>query len=369
MAYEVPNWGGLASFTEWWKSNAAGLASQQGAYYKTKYIDPLNKLLGYNEGTGQWGTSPWSKYGWGDTTDPNSYASKYAGYQSGMDALLARLGAGPQASDMQDAAAQVAQSYGYSPASWAIIQQNMEARLNASNVMGTASDLALAQQQSPFGQEQARANEVALRQAEAAVGKQLEAIFGERGGLAGFQAAYDLTSQLQNTYLQQVTQQNLAMLDRSMAAVNGENQYYQELVNKGAIQAQDYLRFRWDAFQTSYADYAMSMDQVLKQYTTVNATESENLKNQINSITNAMAQEMGLSDWTLQNVQGWYNFWSQLMQDYDAAAGTQIPPQSNRADLGPPEPERTERTGGGRERDRGGGGNTYGDLRGGGGPL
>ena len=369
----APNFGGLASFTAWWKENAGGLASTQGTYYKNKYLDPISQMLGWNASTGQW-TNPndWSSF-WGSSQDPNSWAGRYSGQQAGLDALLARIGAGPQTSDMQDAAGMIAQSYGYSPASWAALQSGMGDRLNASNVMGTAANTALGLQGSPFGQAQQQAMDIAMRQAEAAVGKQLESIFGARGGLAGFQAAYDMTSQLQNSYLQQQSQYNLALLDRSLAAVNAENQYYQELVNKGAIQAQDYLRFRWDALQTGYQDYAVAMDQTLRNAQSLYGTEQQSLMDYINSVTAAMAQEMGLSDWNLQNIQGWYDFWSLLMTDYDAAAGgtssggtSGYPPGSTGTLSGGQPPE--DRSGWTAPADRNVG-SDYGDLRGGGGAL
>jgi hypothetical protein len=331
---EVPNFSGLSSFTDWWSQNSNKLTKERQDYYTNQYINPLKNLIGWDPNTGNWDQSKWPTYNpiqWGDPSDPNSYAGKYAGYQQGMSGLLARLGAGPQSSDMAEANQMVGYSYGMSPASWTALQQGMGDRLNASNVMGRAASMSLALQESDFGKQQAAADAVAMRQAEEAVGKQLEAIFGERGGLAGFQAAYDMTSKLQSSFLQQKSQENLALLDRSLAAVNAENGYYQQLIQNGSIQAQDYLKFRWSTLQTGYQDYLVAMDQTMKEWTTQEQvaedqynTAAQVIKDQVNAITAALSAEMGVDQQTIDYMKSLYDLNAQQAADKDAANNPEL---------------------------------------------
>jgi hypothetical protein len=117
------------------------------------------------------------------------------------------------------------------------------------------------------------------------------------------------------------------MLDRSLSAVNAENGYYQQLVSQGAIQAQDYLKFRWDTMQTGYQDYMVAMDQTLKNAGQLYENDVKSVNDQLNIITGVMAQEMGLDAFTVQNAQAWYDFWAGLATDWEAA-GNQTPEQA-----------------------------------------
>lgn len=318
MAWTNPNmpaFSSAASASTWFGENQASMGAAWSGYRTEHYIDPMDKLRS------QWPT--YSPQAW----QGSPWQTQYEGYKTGMDSLLARIGAGPQASDNAEAMAAIAQMYGYSPASWTAMQSGMADRLNASNVMASAANLVTDMQNSPFGQEQAKAMRVSQRNATEAVGQQLEAIFGERGGLGGFQAAYDLTSQLQSQFLQQQSQNSLAMFDRALSAVNAENGYYQDLINRGVVQGQDYLKFRWDSLQTAYQDYATSMDQMLRDWQTQESvtaeqfqTASANIQAQIDSLTSQMAAEMGYAT-EQEYLKALYAEYVQPLIDAEAMAG------------------------------------------------
>jgi hypothetical protein len=297
----VPDLANTKVFSEWYLAHQASMNQAS----RDKYQGYLTKLSSVNN----------SWVGWNDPT--NQYHNQYNVQKTGMEALLARLGSGPQTSDLQAAGNDVASLYGYSPASWTAIQQGMGDRVNASNVMTNAGNIATDMANSPFGQQQAQAMRIAQRTASEQVGKQLESVFGARGGLAGFQAAYDMTSQMQNTMVAEASKNSLDMLDRGLAQVNSENQYYQQLVQNGAVQAQDYLKFRWSALQTGYQDYLVAMDQTLKE----NATAQDDIAKQIDAITAQMAAEMGVDDQILKNANAWWLLYQDIASTLEEVLG------------------------------------------------
>jgi hypothetical protein len=299
----VPDVGDTKKFTDWYQAHMASMNQATRDRYQP-YIDKLTSV-----------NNSW--VGWNDPA--NQYHNQYNVQKTGMEALLARLGSGPQTSDLQAAGNDVASLYGYSPASWTAIQQGMGDRVNASNVMTNAGNIATDMANSAFGQQQAQAMRVAQRTASEQVGRQLESVFGARGGLAGFQAAYDMTSQMQNTMVAEVAKNSLDMLDRGLAQVNSENQYYQQLVQNGAIQAQDYLKFRWSALQTGYQDYLVAMDQTLKE----NATAQEDIAKQIDAITAQMAAEMGVDDQIVKDANAWWTLWNDMAITFEEVNGKQ----------------------------------------------
>jgi hypothetical protein len=165
-----------------------------------------------------------------------------------------------------------------------------------------------------------------MRQAEEAIGRQLESVFGERGGMGGFQAAYELTSQLQSSFLQQKTQQNLGIFNQAVSAVNANNQYFQQLIQQGAISGKEYLQFRFDQLQTSYQNYIVSMAQTMQEWQTleqVNENQfrqiSENIQSQIDSMTAQMVSEMGGFATENEYLDSMYAQWSAEAIDVDAA--------------------------------------------------
>jgi hypothetical protein len=225
----------------------------------------------------------------------------------------------------------VAGLYGMTPEQWSQIQgqnaqrmsdPNLAAQTDASAANAYLTTLA----NSSFMQEQDKSNRVAMRQAEEAIGRQLESVFGERGGMGGFQAAYELTSQLQSSFLQQKTQQNLGIFNQAVSAVNANNQYFQQLIQQGAISGKEYLQFRFDQLQTSYQNYIVSMAQTMQEWQTleqVNENQfrqiSENIQSQIDSMTAQMVSEMGGFATENEYLDSMYAQWSAEAIDVDAA--------------------------------------------------
>jgi hypothetical protein len=235
----------------------------------------------------------------------SEWENRYNQQQGGMDALAQQIQNYGGSADMAAANNMVAQSYGMTPEQYAAIQaentkrmsdQNYAAQSDASAATAYLETIA----NSAFAQEQAKTDRVAMRQAEEQIGKQLESIFGERGGMGGFQAAYELTSQLQSSYLQQQTQEHLSMFNQAVSAVNANNQYFQQLIQQGAISSKDYLQFRFSQLETGFQNYVTSMDQTMQEWQTIEQVDenqfkliSANIQSQIDNMTQTMIDEMG----------------------------------------------------------------------------
>lgn len=318
MATKTPPPGmGLSSFTNWW----------QGAYpevqneWNTSAQNIGGKRASLTEFQNSWKPMSWEGSGW---------QTRYQNQQAGMDSLASQINAYQWDSTNPEVGKYVAGLYGMTPEQWASIQgqnaqrmadPNFAAETDASAANAYLSNLS----NSSFMQEQDKSNRVAMRQAEEAIGKQLESVFGERGGMGGFQAAYELTSQLQSSYLQQKTQQNLGIFNQAVAAVNANNQYFQNLIQQGAISGKEYLQFRFDQLQTGYQNYMNSMAQTMNDWQALEQVDraqfnqiSANLQSQVDNMTDQMTLEMGgetnLSDY----IQSLYETYTQPILDMQA---------------------------------------------------
>jgi hypothetical protein len=312
----TPDTSSPEAFAKWWAANSGKMSAAWRAKYQP-YVDQLNAEL-----------AKWPSYApvkW----EGSDYQNRYNTQQGGMDALLARIGAGPTASDTQGAMDQTAQMYGYSPASWTALQEMYKKggiSTDPTMVTEAARNIAANLANDPFGQEQQKAMRVAQQAAVQGVGKQLESIFGDRGSVGGFASAYEMTLQLQSSFLQQGAQNAQNDLDRATTAVNAENGYYQDLISKGAIQAQDYLKFRWDTLQQGYQDYILAMDQTMKEWTTTEQvsqeqynTEASRIQGIMDGITKALAAEMGVDEAVFARLKDQYDLANNAVKDLDAS--------------------------------------------------
>jgi hypothetical protein len=299
------NVGPIDSFTKWWATHQASLTSAT----KDKYASYLQQTRSRAAGLPSMGIPTW-----GDTW--SNYSDRYNNQQTGMDALLAQISSGPISSSSTEAQNYVAGLYGMSPASWSAVQNGV---LGADESQQKALQLTQDLQNSSFGQQQTQAMRIAERQATESVGKQLESIFGERGGLAGFQAAYDLTGQLVGTYAQQASKNSLDMFDRASAEVNAQNQYYQQLIENGAIKGEDYVKFRFDQLQQGYQDYATSMAQTMSQAQGEYQNNVDTYNRIGDEITKALNSEMGVDKYVQDAMKNQYDYYSQMAQDTEAA--------------------------------------------------
>ena len=261
----------------------------------------------------------WNPMRW----EGSQWQTRYQGQQTGMDDLAAQIRNYGWDSTDPEVGKYVAGLYGMTPEQWSQIQgqnaqrmadPNFAAQTDASAANAYLTTLA----SSSFMQEQDKANRVAMRQAEEAIGKQLESVFGERGGMGGFQAAYELTSQLQSSFLQQRTQQNLGIFNQAVSAVNANNQYFQNLIQQGAISGKEYLQFRFDQLQTGYQNYMMSMAQTMQEWQTVEQVDraqftqiSANIQSQIDQMTQTMIDEMGGYERPDEYLAALYDEWEQ----------------------------------------------------------
>jgi hypothetical protein len=296
--YTPPSGQNAEEFTAWWNANKDKVA----AAYRTR-ADPWRaSVTGLREKLKTTQDS-WQPMKW----EGSQWQTRQNQQRGGMDALAAQIsGWDPNSSaNMAGANEYTAGLYGMTPEQWSAIQAqnaqrmsdpNFAAQTDASAANAYLETLA----NSSFMQEQDKAMRVAMRQAEEQIGQQLESVFGERGGMGGFQAAYEMTSQLQSSYLQQKTQQNLGVFNQAVSAVNANNQYFQQLIQQGAISGKDYLQFRFDQLQTGYQNYIVSMDQTMREWQTIEQVDraqlqqvTSNIESQIDQMTQAMIDEMG----------------------------------------------------------------------------
>ncbi len=291
-----PDFATTASWDTWWKDAYQQILKSREAYRNQWTTDIAGRKASLTAYQNAWTPMDWESSPW---------YGNYQNQQTGMEGLLTKIQGFGGSADMADANAMVAQSYGMTPEQYQELQAKYAGRL-LDPTAAAQSDASAANAylesiaNSAFSQEQDKATRLAMREAEADIGKQLESIFGERGGLGGFQAAYDLTLGLENAFLQQKTQEHLSMFNQAVTAVNANNQYYSDLINQGAISAKDYLAFRFDQLQTGYQDYMTAMDQTWQQFITAETLDerqfqqiSQNLQSQINNMTDQLNLEMG----------------------------------------------------------------------------
>jgi hypothetical protein len=244
MAWETslkpPPGMGLASLTVWLDANSGNIRSSWAAYFGQKESDLDAKRKAY----GNW-QNTWSPMKW----EGSQWATRSAGQQAGMDELAAQMrGWNPKSAENMAAGNDYAAGLaGMTSEQYSALLANWAKRFEDPNYAVDQDALSAIKYQetianSDFAKEQDQANRIALRQMEEQMGKQLESIFGERGGMGGFQAAYELTAQLENTWLQNQAQQHAAVFTQAVAAVNANNGYFSEMITQGKIAASDYQR-------------------------------------------------------------------------------------------------------------------------------
>jgi hypothetical protein len=111
-----------------------------------------------------------------------------------------------------------------------------------------------------------------------------------------------------------------------VAAVNANNQYFQQLIQQGAISGKEYLQFRFDQLQTGYQNYMMSMSQTMQEWQTLESVDenqfrqvSANIQSQIDSMTDQMLSEMGGYQNQEEYLAAIKSLWGQDAIDYDEA--------------------------------------------------
>ena len=334
MAFETPitpptGLRTLASFTEWWNS-AEGSAKARNAW--NQYFGPQQdaakaKRASYSSWQDSWTSMKWAGSPWEARSNQQ---------QAGMDELANQLrGWNPKSSsNMSDANAYAAGIAGMTPEEYNTLLDNWNKRFTDPNYAAEQDALSATKYgetiaNSEFAKEQEQANRVALRQMEDKMGKQLEAIFGERGGLGGFQAAYELTSQLQNSWLQNQTQQHLAIFNQAVAAVNANNGYYSDMITRGEMSAKDYLTFRYSQLQDGFQNYVTMMAQTRADFELqYQISEDEriridaNFASQIEQMENQMYLEMGGNTDVEAYIKELYDEFSQGVKDLEAIAAT-----------------------------------------------
>lgn len=318
----------LSSFTLWFNTDPGGAAAIRTQWGQK--FDPMEAAIGEKRKAYAGWQESWKPIQWAGSP----WESRYNEQQAGMDVLSKRIAAGTTAEDTQAAQDYAANLYGMTPDAWQTLLNNWTDRLQ--NPEGAAAADALAASKymetisgTPFAQEQAKADRVMLAQMQEQMGKQLESIFGERGGMGGFQAAYELTAQLNNTFLTAKTQEHLSMFNQAVTSVNANNGYYKDLISQGAISASDYLQFRFSQLQQGFQNYVTAMQETRSQFdqkVQLNEMErkrvDDNFASQIDQMEKQMAMEMGGYANIQEYIDALYAQWGQGWVDIEATGAT-----------------------------------------------
>lgn len=210
---------------------------------------------------------------WRSTNQPtytplnwSDFQGRYQGYQNSLDSLLSRIGAGPTTDDENAAFEQMARLYGMTP------EQFRQMQTAAYGT--TAEDINQRAESMAFdpNSEANKSFEAAIRSqqraAEAGMGKQLETIFADRGGLGGFAAAQDYTLQMSDQMLQQRSQFMLDRMQQSVEMINQDVNRKIAIVQAGQGDAKQFLNERWANLQQTFQNTAAMANQVLQEYAT-----------------------------------------------------------------------------------------------------
>jgi hypothetical protein len=160
---------------------------------------------------------------------------------------------------------------------------------------------------------------VALRQTEENAAKQVESIFAGNGGLQGFQALSDSTSRIQNAVVKQQADFATEILDRAFSSVNAENDYFKELIQNGAVSANDYVKFRWDSLQQGYQNYATAMAQTMSSAEADYENTKDTWKEMSDAAERILLQNQGIEDRVTKYVNDKYDLYEKMAVNTEAA--------------------------------------------------
>lgn len=242
----------------------------------------------------------------------SDYQGQYGQYQNSLDSLLRRISAGPTTEDEQAAFEQMARLYGMTPEQFRAMQ---------SQTYGTtAQDINRQAETMAFDpNSEANKNFEAMirsqqRASEAGMGRQLETIFADRGGLGGFAAAQEYTLQMSDQLLQQRSQFMLDRMARSLQLINQDLDRKYALLQAGQADAGQFLNDRWGNLQTAFQDTAAAMNQTLNEYATrsgVNQADSQANLNaftaQFNAMKDILVTNMGIDQAAMDYMSQWYD--------------------------------------------------------------
>lgn len=285
--------------------------------WNAKYQPRLEQMRGMLfDDTGAWRGPTFQR-----TSDVNTNA-QYQQYQSGMADLIRRIQAGYTPEDQEAAFNQMASLYGMTPEEFRAMQsgvynatpEQMQTRAEgmamASTSMSAAFEAMIRQQQ---------------KSAMQGMGKQLENIFSERGGLGGFAAAYEMTNAIQDQFLQQRTQFIMDRYSEAMNAVNADLDRKASIVQSGQMTAQQFLQDRWGQLQTAFQDMSTASNQLLNEYAMRADTnradfgaEMESFLAPFNAMKDQLMTELGIDSAMYSAFNDWYN--ANIMPYLDALA-------------------------------------------------
>lgn len=241
------------------------------------------------------------------------YASTYQGYGDTIAKLLATIQGGTTDKDRSDALQNMLQQYGMTPEQWAEIQKSLTTTPEEMNQR--AEDIAF----DPNSEANRSFEEMIRSQqrvAEAGIGKQLEAIFSERGGLGGFAAAQEYTLQMSSQFLKQRSDFMTSRLADQLQLINADKDRNIGIINTGIDNQRQFLDDRWAQLQTAFEDTSVEAQRILDEYTTLHESERADFETEMNLF---LAQFQTMKDLLLTEVgidKESIDLWNSLYQQY-----------------------------------------------------
>lgn len=282
---------------QWQKNASAWMASLQQGY--SSQLQALTNFASTHMPT-------FNPIQWSD------YQGRYGGYQNSLDSLLARIQGGPTTEDETAAFEQMARLYGMTPEQFRTMQS---AAYNT-----TAEDINKRAETMAFdpNSEANKTFEAMIRSqqraAEAGMGKQLETIFADRGGLGGFAAAQDFTLQISDQMLKQRSQFMLDRMAQSVQLINQDLDRKYALLQSGQQDAKDFLNQRWANLQTAYQDTMAQANQVLQEYATRSGVNQADFQAnlaafsaQFGAMKDILLTQVGIDASVMQQMSDWYD--------------------------------------------------------------
>lgn len=293
---EKAQWG-YENASDQWKANASTWAASMASGWNGQ-LQAMRDFAANN-------MPSYTGINWGD------YAGEYGGYKSKLGDLAARIEAGYTSTDQAQALQQMLADYGMTPEQWAQLQQSQLTSYedDRKRAEGIAFD-----PNSQANQSFDAAMRAQMRAAEAGVGKQLETIFADRGGLGGFAAAQDYTLQMTSDFMQQRSQFMNDQLYSAIEGINADKNRRGDILNAALENKNAYLSERWQQLQQAFQNTAYQADQVMKEFSMLDESNRANFQTdlaafstQFDTMKDILLTQVGIDEGTLAYMNEYYN--------------------------------------------------------------
>jgi hypothetical protein len=287
---------GYEKASDQWEANASAWAASMAAGWGGE-LDKIRTFASQN-------MPSYNALNWGD------FSGEYGGYKSHLGDLAARIEAGYTSTDQAQALEQMLSDYGMTPEQWAQLQQSQYTTYedDRARAEGIAFD-PNSQSNKSFD----AAMRAQQRAAEAGVGKQLETIFADRGGLGGFAAAQDYTLQMTSDFMRERSQYMTDQMNAAIEGINADKNRRGAILNAAIDDKNAYLSERWQQLQQAFQNTAYQADQVMKEFSMLDEANKGNFQmdlaafsTQFDTMKDILLTQVGIDEATLSYMNEYY---------------------------------------------------------------